>query len=654
MALYFGKEKNQMTLSSFGSQLERFNQWRESLIKTIGEYQDWVGQQQQQLDGEQDLRVLQLIDSLKSDKLVIALVGEFSRGKTELLNAIFFSEYQQRLLPSAAGRTTMCPTELRFDVGTDPHVKLLPIETRKTSITISEYKKTPVHWTTKHILKAGAVDEVVKAFQEITSTKLVHKREAEDLGLYNPEDTGPDAIKPQGDMVEIPVWRHAVINFPHPLLEKGLVVLDTPGLNALGAEPELTLRMLPEAHAVLFLLGVDTGVTRTDLEIWNSHVNTAKSEKGHENIVALNKIDNLWDDMSDSNVIEKSIGDQVDETARVLRVNKKCVFPISAKHGFIAKVKGDQQLLVKSRIPELERKLTKDIIPAKHEIIRHKIIYEISGRLEASKTLIESQLAGINARISGLKELGNKNLSEIKQRVAHMRTEKEKYDKEMKGFQVTRNELSKQAKILFSHLSMDRFDKLIGQTRQEMQESWTTGGLKRGMETFFKGAARPMEEVRKQVGEIKKLVSAICVKLHKEYGLAELHPANLSLLPYVLELKKLEARAEAFRKSPAVIVTEQHAVIQKFFIVLVSQARSIFLVCNDQAKGWFQTVGSQVFAQIQAHKEAIDRDMDALRKVHENMDSLGVQLEEMDKSKKELSKQLAVINGLMKRIHQPI
>jgi hypothetical protein len=56
-------------------------------------------------------------------------------------------------------------------------------------------------------------------------------------------------------LVEVPRWRHAVINFPHPLLKQGLVILDTPGLNAIGAEPELTLSLLPNAHAVLFHSG---------------------------------------------------------------------------------------------------------------------------------------------------------------------------------------------------------------------------------------------------------------------------------------------------------------------------------------------------------------------------------------------------------------
>jgi hypothetical protein len=68
--------------------------------------------------------------------------------------------------------------------------------------------------------------------------------------------------------VEIPRWRHAIINFPHPLLDKGLVILDTPGLNALGAEPELTLNMLASAHGVMFILAADTGVTKSDLAVW--------------------------------------------------------------------------------------------------------------------------------------------------------------------------------------------------------------------------------------------------------------------------------------------------------------------------------------------------------------------------------------------------
>ena len=72
---------------------------------------DWL-QQQDLADAQVDIRVQQLLERLHQDKLIVAFVAEFSRGKSELINAIFFADFGQRLLPSSAGRTTMCPTEL--------------------------------------------------------------------------------------------------------------------------------------------------------------------------------------------------------------------------------------------------------------------------------------------------------------------------------------------------------------------------------------------------------------------------------------------------------------------------------------------------------------------------------------------------------------
>ncbi|WP_419588817.1 hypothetical protein, partial [Thiolapillus sp.] len=40
-------------------------------------------------------------------------------------------------------------------------------------------------------------------------------------------------------------WRLAHLNYRHPLLAQGLRILDTPGLNAISSEPELTYEILP-------------------------------------------------------------------------------------------------------------------------------------------------------------------------------------------------------------------------------------------------------------------------------------------------------------------------------------------------------------------------------------------------------------------------
>src|SRR5438105_3177026 len=134
------KDTLPLAANAFSRRLGEYKHWRDELIEIIAEYQTWV-ENQGLATGEDDLRIYELIDALRSDTLTVALVGEFSRGKTELINAVFFADYKQRLLPSDAGRTTMCPTELRYDATEPPCLKLLPIDTRRSPLTIAEYKR---------------------------------------------------------------------------------------------------------------------------------------------------------------------------------------------------------------------------------------------------------------------------------------------------------------------------------------------------------------------------------------------------------------------------------------------------------------------------------------------------------------------------------
>ncbi|HEX9625605.1 MAG TPA: dynamin family protein [Acidiferrobacterales bacterium] len=637
--------------TDFAGQVDRYRRWRDGLTETIAEYQSWR-ERQGLAEGAEDLRIYDLLEALRADKLVVALVGEFSRGKTELLNAIFFPEHQQRLLPSDVGRTTMCPTELLWNEKDGACLKLLPIETRKTALSIAEYKRTPIHWSTLHILKQNSPEEIRELFAEVTRTKTVNRREAEELGLgdYLRQLGEPAA----GGSVEIPVWRHAVISFPHPLLKQGLVVLDTPGLNALGAEPELTLNMLPGAHAVLFLLAADTGVTRTDLDIWSNHVVTARGRRQGGLLVVLNKIDALWDGLTDDKAIARSLQRQADETAHALQVPVSEIFPVSAQKGLLAKIRGDQALLARSGLPALEAKLAEEIIPAKHELVRRRILNEISGRVESSRGLLGAKLDEINKQHAELKALGGQNLDAIRRLTETMRAEKQRYDKEVEGFQVTRNALGGQAKTLLEHLSLASIDQLIKKTRRDMRDSWTTAGLKNGMATFFAGAVGRMDKVAAQGGEIRRSIGDIYARLHQEYGMTALRPTILSLVPYLAELKKLETQAEQFRDSPLTVMTEQEFVIRKFFIALVSQVRSLFDECNAYVKGWFQDTMAAVSTQIEGHRQQIEAKLADLRGLHENLDSLGERLAELEAERQRLSQQLAEMDQLLERIHAPM
>ena len=114
----------------FQQQMCAFERWKSGLAEVVKNYHHWL-EINDKSSSEIDLRLFDVIEALKSDTISIAFVAEFSRGKTELINAIFFADYKRRLLPSEVGRTTMCPTELLYDHETDmAYIKLLPIETR--------------------------------------------------------------------------------------------------------------------------------------------------------------------------------------------------------------------------------------------------------------------------------------------------------------------------------------------------------------------------------------------------------------------------------------------------------------------------------------------------------------------------------------------
>ena len=114
-----------MAQDQFTEQLEAYNRWKSDISVQIENYRQWL-QDHDMSEPEDDLRLYEAIESLKSDQITIAVAAEFSRGKTELINAIFFADYKKRLLPSSAGRTTMCPTELYYDTKADkPYIRML-------------------------------------------------------------------------------------------------------------------------------------------------------------------------------------------------------------------------------------------------------------------------------------------------------------------------------------------------------------------------------------------------------------------------------------------------------------------------------------------------------------------------------------------------
>src|SRR5881227_3711844 len=153
------------------ARFEAYSDWRRRLSAGISGLHDWLSQQDL-ADAHVDLTIQRLLERLHQDKLVVAFVAEFSRGKSELINAIFFADFGQRLLPSSAGRTTMCPTELLYDSSRPPSIRLLPIETRLKDASVAEFKNYADEWVT-FALDLSSAEKMGEALSRVSQVKRV-------------------------------------------------------------------------------------------------------------------------------------------------------------------------------------------------------------------------------------------------------------------------------------------------------------------------------------------------------------------------------------------------------------------------------------------------------------------------------------------------
>src|SRR5574343_1682050 len=153
---------------SLAPRFAAYAEWRSQLAARIGALQDWLVRNE--LAGAQTaLRFALLQDKLRDDKLTVAFVAEFSRGKSELINAMFFSTYGNRILPSSAGRTTMCPTELYWEEGKPARIELLPITTRASNRGVSAFRNQPEAWT-QVLLDTASAAAMQAALRHVSET----------------------------------------------------------------------------------------------------------------------------------------------------------------------------------------------------------------------------------------------------------------------------------------------------------------------------------------------------------------------------------------------------------------------------------------------------------------------------------------------------
>ena len=627
----------------FEGEIARYNRWREDLTRSVTAYHDWL-ESNGQLDVQQSIRFYDLLENLNKGRLMLAFLAEFSRGKSELINALFFSSFKERLLPSDVGRTTMCPTEIFHDPSEEPYLKLLSVETRYRDESITQLKNNPVEWS-KVRLNTGSAAEMKKALAALADTKKVYALEARMLGLA-PMVNENGELPGEEELVEVPAWRYAMINYPHPLLSNGLSILDTPGLNALGMEPELTVSTLPGAHAILFLLSIDTGVTKSDLEIWDRYVKPGLPQK----IAVLNKIDLMWDELKTPQEIDRAVQRMVETTAKALTLDATRIFPLSAQKALLGKIREDAGLVRKSGIEALEKYLAQEIVPMRRQILCKAVMNEIGAMMVSSRTAVANKQQANLAAMAELQGLVGKSREVVTKLWQKITAEKAAYNAALAEYKVNHSNFSAKRAALMDMLNSAKMDAMLAQSAQAMEDSWTTVGLQRAMRELSRLMSADFERVFAASEDIKKLMQGVYNTFVEKFGFQKMTLPSLDLELHATKLKLLVAETEEFSRDPINVANYKSFFVKKFYNSLVAQARTLFGDARAQSERWVQAVTLPLEIQMKDHKQQLQSRLDNLSKINEKSTGINEQLAELKAVGEGLRKQREMIDGLLQRV----
>ena len=616
-----------MVIGNFNEDFDQHGQWRRSYatrLKTLG---DWL-RSNDLADTAVQERLTELEQQLRTDKVMVAFVAEFSRGKSELINAIFFAGYGQRIMPASAGRTTMCPTELGWDASVPPCLRLLPIETRLQPQALMEWRSAPETWT-RVDLDVNDAHQLSQAFEKVSEINRVSQEEARALGFWH-DDTPEDNPPLQADgMVEVPRWRHALINIAHPLLKQGLVILDTPGLNAIGAEPELTVSLIPRADAVVFILGADTGVTKSDLQIWKEHL-ISDDEKGASHLVVLNKIDAMWDALSTPAQIQKAIERQRDSTAKTLGIQNSQVIPVSAQKGLVAKVNNDAQLLQASQLPLLEQALSSSMLGCRNEILRKNVLVGLNDmRQEVARSLAVRE-RDVAEQLLELSNLRGKNSTVIKHMRARVGKEQSEFSQSGARIHALKSVHMKMLRDLFATLSATRVKDELNLLGGVLKESGLKLGAKKSYGETFARLSGILTEAKKINDELHNLLATSFKQMNAEFGFTLQLQAPPELERYAHDLQLVERNHLRYLGVTNLLRLARPEFVDRLVKALATRLRTIYDAALSDVERWNKAAAAQLDAQVRERRRSFTRRVEAIERIQEAAGSLEERIQEIE------------------------
>ncbi len=444
-----------------------------------------------------------------------------------------------------------------------------------------------------------------------------------------------------------------MVNFDHPLLRQGLRILDTPGLNALGSEPELTLSMLPNAQAIVFLLSADTGVTASDMQIWQQHIRQLDEDTQNSLFAVLNKIDVLWDDVAGESFVQKAVEDIRDTTAQQLGIDCADVLPLSAKQALMAKIRGDQALLERSQLAGLEELLSQRILTQKERLLEDQVVQQVMALLQNSQHALKLRLEKVIEQrdvLASHQEGSGQMLLELTARTRH---DHNRHHKRLLDLKTNQRLLQRQGELLRTAIRAERLEEHLTRLRRSLTGSLTTLGINLAILHFFRSVEQDLGILEQEAERANKMVSAIYRRHSEETPLQGIDPPLFQLLPYQRELRSLQGKADQFRLQLKTLLTEQRTLTRRFFSTLVQEVIGMHQRLRQEAEQWAGDALTPLLQFSLEHKQQLETHILQLKSLARESQQNSQRGQLLTRYSGELELQLAQAAEMLRALRRP-
>jgi Dynamin family len=290
-------------------------------------------------------RLSSLRERLAQQRLQLAILGQFKRGKSTFINALLGAP----LLPAA----------------------VIPVTAIATFIAWGDKPLARISFASERVPEeCGASDpEAIRdfLFGFVAEEANPHNR----LGVAKAE-----------------------LFYPATILSDGMVLIDTPGIaSTLKHNTEAAFRVLPECDAALFVVATDPPITAAEL----GYLEALKSKVSRIFII-MNKIDYVAAEERKSLIgfLRKVLHE------RALLSEDNTIFQISARHGLDAKLGNDGDRLEQSGLIEVEKHVLGYLATEKARTLEHAITLKASDILAHASTGIELRVQALKMPLQDL------------------------------------------------------------------------------------------------------------------------------------------------------------------------------------------------------------------------------------------------------------